>query len=69
MFRILDSLGGTLVTHVAVGVAGYLYARGLVTNEQAQSFVAEVNKHWPELLLVIGGGGGAVAGKIATNKE
>lgn len=69
MFRILDTLGGTFVTHVAAGVAGYLYARNLVTAEQAQNFITQVQQHWPELLLAIGGVGGAAAGKVATNRE
>lgn len=64
MFQKLDSVGGLLLTHAAVGVAAFFVARGWVTGDQAASLVDQVQNHWSALLLGAGGVGLGVAGKV-----
>lgn len=70
MLQKLDSVGGLLLTHAAVGVAGWLLARGWITAEQATQFAEQVKNNWPALLVGLGGLGGAVtANKKASRKR
>lgn len=60
MLQKLDSVGGLIFTHAAVGVAGWLLARGWITSDQATQFATQVRDNWPALLVGLGGLGGAV---------
>jgi hypothetical protein len=64
MLQKLDTVGGLVVTHVAVGVAGWLLARGWVTSDQAADLVAQAKANWLPILIGLGGAGGAVTAKV-----
>lgn len=69
MLQKLDSVGGLLLTHAAVGVAGWLLARGWITSDQATQFAQQVKDNWPALLVGLGGIGGAAAANSAAQRK
>lgn len=64
MIQKVNSIGGLLLTHVAVGVAGWLLARGWITSDQAVSIADQVKANWEGIVL----GGGAVSAALGAHQ-
>jgi hypothetical protein len=62
--KLFDTLGGTILTHIAVGVGAFLVGRGWATPEQAHALAIEAQTVWPAYIAAGGGAAAAVAGKL-----